>query len=559
MLNFLKKSLRAKFTLVIFIVGIIPLAAVSVFFYYTARDSLFKNVFKELKWSLGDVSGLVEEYFEQSQKDLLVASKNTAFTMYFLDPARRPYWMREQQRTLKYLRIMYPDMLDEACFIDSGGREVARIVFDEVSHEHELASDEGRSEFFVKAFLVDEGEVFQGRPVISEDTHRWVLPNATPITVNGRKAAILHFEVTLTYFQRLLKKHINPDRGAAFILDGDGRFLAHTALDISETEPHPEAAAFTSSSALRAVYARMARGESGMESFTEAEKEYYIIFKPIDLHYQNGTNENRWSLGYVIPSDRIYVELDILRYNMAALAVTALAVMLLAYMAGNYVTRPIRKLAADTDRINAGEMPTVTVDREDELGALSKSFNAMVESIRRRDEALREMASTDGLTGLYNFRFFRSELDRAVKSAGRFRRPLSLVMADVDWFRRYNENNGQAAADQCLKRVAEVFMKSAREVDITARYGGEEFAVIMPETTIEGALKLAERLRVRLEEETIPFEELQPNAALTISLGVASYPADGLDAQSLIEAAEKALSKAKEKGRNTVWPPAGGP
>lgn len=557
MLNFLKKSLRAKFTLVIFIVGIIPLAAVSVFFYYTARDSLFKNVFKELKWSLGDVSGLVEDYFEQSQKDLLVASKNTAFTMYFLDPARRPYWVKEQQRTLRYLRIMYPDMLDEACFIDSSGREVARIVFDEVSHEHELASDEGRSEFFVKAFLANEGEVFQGRPVISEDTHRWVLPNATPIMVNGRKAAILHFEVTLTYFQRLLKKHVNPDRGAAFILDGDGRFLAHTALDISETEPHPEAAAFTASSALKAVYARMARGESGMESFTEAEKEYYIIFKPIDLHYQNGTNENRWALGYVIPSDRIYVELDILRYNMAALAVTALAVMLLAYMAGNYVTRPIRKLAADTDRVNAGEMPTVTVDREDELGVLSKSFNSMVESIKRRDEALKSMASTDGLTGLYNFRFFRSELERAVKNAGRFRRPLSLVMADVDWFRRYNENNGQAAADQCLKRVAEVFMKSAREVDITARYGGEEFAVIMPETTVEGALKLAERLRVRLEEETIPFEELQPNSALTISLGVASYPEDGLDAQSLIEAAEKALSKAKDKGRNMVWPPVG--
>ncbi|CAG0996416.1 partial Phytochrome-like protein cph2, partial [Methanosarcinales archaeon] len=121
----------------------------------------------------------------------------------------------------------------------------------------------------------------------------------------------------------------------------------------------------------------------------------------------------------------------------------------------------------------------------------------------------------------------------------------------------YNDTNGHAAGDQCLKKVAEVFMKNAREVDISARYGGEEFAVILPETSKDGALKLAERLRAKLEEETVPFEALQPNGAVTMSLGVASYPDDAQDAQSLVEAADKALYKAKEKGRNTVWPSVG--
>lgn len=555
MLNFLRKSLRAKFTLVLFIVGVIPLAATSVFFYYTAKDSLFKNVFKELKWNLEDVSALVEDYFEQSQKDLLVASKNTAFAMYFLDPAGQAHWVREQQRTLRYLRGMYPDMLDEACFIEAGGREVSRIVFDDVSHHHDLSSDESRAEFFIKAFLVEEGEVFQGRPIISEDSHRWVLPNATPIMVNGRKAAILHFEVTLTYFQRLLKKHINPDRGAAFILDNEGRFLAHTALDISETEPFPQAQAPETPESLKAIYGKMMKGESGMEHFTDDGKDQYIIFKPIEFLHQNGNNENRWSLGYIIPSDRIYVELDILKYNMMVLALTAFAVLLVAYIVGNYVTKPIRNLASATNSVSAGEMPNITVDREDELGTLSKSFNTMVESIRRRDEALRSMASTDGLTGMFNFRYFKVELEKSVRNAARYGRPVSLIMADVDWFKHYNDTNGHAAGDQCLKKVAEVFMKTSREVDIAARYGGEEFVVVMPETDIEGALKLAERLRVKLKEETIPFEEMQPGGAVTISLGVASYPQDAADAQALVEAADKALYKAKENGRNTVWPP----
>ena len=555
MLNFLKKSLRAKFTLVLFIVGVIPLAVTSAFFYYTAKDSLFKNVFKELKWSLEDVAELAEDYFEQTQKDLLVAAQNTAFSMYFLDPGGRAHWVREQQRALKYLRGLYPDMIDEACFIEAGGREVSRIVFDEVSHSHDLSSDESRSEFFVKSFLVEHGEVFQGRPVISEDSHRWVLPNATPVVVNGRKAAILHFEVTLTYFQRLLKKHINPDRGAAFLLDGDGRFIAHTALDISETEPFPEAATPSTPESLKGVYGRMTKGESGMENFSEGGEDYYIIFKPIEVAYQNGVNENRWSLGYVIPSDRIYVELDILKYNMVAMALTAFMVMLIAYIVGNYVTRPIRKLASATNSVAAGEMPNIIVDREDELGTLSKSFNTMVESIKRRDEALKAMAATDGLTGLYNYRYFKVELEKAVKSAGRFGRPVSLIMADVDWFKNYNDANGHAVGDQCLKKVAEVFMKNAREVDIAARYGGEEFAVILPETSLEGALQLAERLRVKLEEEIIPFEALQPDGAVTLSLGVASYPGDAIDSQSLLEAADKALYKAKENGRNMVWPP----
>lgn len=555
MLNFMKKSLRAKFTLVLFVVGVIPLVATSIFFYYTAKDSLFKNVFKELKWNLGDVSTLVEDYFEQSQRDLLVASKNTAFAMYFLDPGGRARWVSEQQRTLKYLRGMYPDMIDEACFIEAGGKEVSRIVFDDVSHTHELSSDESRSEFFIKAFLVEEGEVFQGKPIVSEDSHRWVLPNATPILVNGRKAAILHFEVTLTYFQRLLKKHINPERGAAFILDKDGRFLAHTALDISETDPFPQAATPETPANLKAVYEKMMKGESGMEQFLVDGKDHYIIFKPIEFLHQKGNNENRWSLGYIIPSDRIYVELDILKYNMAVLALTALAVLLIAYIVGNYVTRPIRNLASATNSVSAGEMPNITVDRDDELGTLSKSFNTMVESIKRRDEALKAMASTDGLTGMFNFRYFKGELEKAVKSANRFNRPVSLIMADVDWFKHYNDTNGHAAGDQCLKKVAEVFMKTAREVDIPARYGGEEFVVILPETSVEGALKLAERLRMKLKEEVIPFGELQPGGALTISIGVASYPQDAPDAQALVVAADKALYKAKEHGRNTVWPP----
>ncbi|HEY4707529.1 MAG TPA: GGDEF domain-containing protein, partial [Thermodesulfobacteriota bacterium] len=221
---------------------------------------------------------------------------------------------------------------------------------------------------------------------------------------------------------------------------------------------------------------------------------------------------------------------------------------------GNYLTKPITSLATATNKLAAGEMPNIEVDREDELGTLSSSFNVMVESIRRRDEALKALAITDGLTGLYNYRYFRTELEKEVKSSHRFARPLSLIMADVDHFKHYNDRNGHAQGDMALKKVAQVLSKTVREVDLCARYGGEEFVVILPETTLEVALNVAERIRRKLEEEEFAYEELQPGGKLTLSLGVAALTADASEAQGLVEAADRSLYKAKENGRNQVWP-----
>ncbi|MBI5644217.1 MAG: diguanylate cyclase [Deltaproteobacteria bacterium] len=548
----LKKSLRAKFTLVLFLVGLVPLGATSLFFYYTAKDALFKNVFKELKWNADEISGIVESHFSEAGKDLRIASENTAFKMYFLDNANKKMWVKEQQKTLAHLRSVYPDSIDEACFIESTGQEISRIVLDKLAHEHELSSDEDRSEFFRQAFLLNEDEVYQGRPMLSEDTKRWVIPNATPIVVNGKKAAILHFEVTMNYFQRLLKKLVNPDRGYGFILNDEGAFMAHTNMELGEREPFPQAITPETPAALASIFKRMLNNESGIEQFSTGGKDYYIIFKPVNTSYNRGRNDNRWTIGYVIPSERVYVELAILRYNIMALIFTALFIIVLAYTLGNYVTRPIRELARATRKVAGGELPKIEVKSNDEIGQLSESFKVMVEAVTRRDEALKALAVTDGLTGLYNHRFFKAELDRQVKGALRFARPVSLMMADVDYFKHYNDTNGHSLGDVALKSIAGILRRSTREVDVAARYGGEEFVVILPDTSIDGAMIAAERIRKKVEEENIPNRETQPGGKVTLSIGVATLPDNVMDAQALIEAADKALYQAKEAGRNRV-------
>lgn len=550
--SLVKKSLRAKFTLVLLAVGLVPIVLSGLFFYHAAKDALFQNVFKELKWTLGEVSHQVETHFTDAGKDLLIASKNTAFTMYFLDPNRRGYWVSEQERTLKHLRGIYPDIIDEACYIEASGREVSRIVLDRVTPHEELSSNEERASFFARSFEMGEGEVFQGRPTLSEDTKRWVTPNATPIVVAGKKVAILHFEVNMSHFQRLLKRAINPDRGYGFILNDSGEFMANTVVDIGESAPFPKAITEKTPEGLKKIYKRMMNGENGIEEFVSGNAVYYAIFKPVETGYIKGHNANRWAIAYVLPGDRVYVELSFLKYEIIAVAFTTTLIILLAYSMGNYFTRPIRELAGATHSVAAGEMPRLDVRRNDEIGDLSDSFNLMVEAIKKRDTELRELARTDGLTGLYTNKYFKAELDKEVKSALRFGRPLSFIMADIDAFKRYNDVNGHLQGDAALKRVADLIRECCRDVDLVARYGGEEFAVALRECGLEAAVRVAERIRKRIEGEVFPNEEMQPGGEFTLSIGVSEADREVLTGEELIEIADKALYRAKEMGGNRI-------
>lgn len=162
---------------------------------------------------------------------------------------------------------------------------------------------------------------------------------------------------------------------------------------------------------------------------------------------------------------------------------------------------------------------------------------------------LMQRSVTDGLTGLVNRRGFEEQLEAEVERSQRsqrYRAPLSLLMVDVDYFKRYNDTFGHPAADQVLRRLASLLNHSVRRVDTVARYGGEEFAIIMPAGKLKDALLLAERCRKTVEEA--PW----PQRNVTVSVGVASLAQGSQDGGMLVEAADQALYRAKRGGRNRV-------
>lgn len=180
--------------------------------------------------------------------------------------------------------------------------------------------------------------------------------------------------------------------------------------------------------------------------------------------------------------------------------------------------------------------------RAEKLAAELQSANA----------ALREMATRDGLTGLYNHRTFQELLRREVAEAQRYRRPLALVMFDIDHFKKVNDVHGHPAGDAVLREVSRVAAEVARASDIVARCGGEEFAVVLPETDARGAIVFAERIRRAIEaaQTVVGAQRLR----VTASVGVCPWtPAEPPDAvPDLVQLADKALYAAKHGGRNRV-------
>jgi diguanylate cyclase (GGDEF)-like protein len=167
-------------------------------------------------------------------------------------------------------------------------------------------------------------------------------------------------------------------------------------------------------------------------------------------------------------------------------------------------------------------------------------------------EETRASAYRDELTGLYNYRLFREYLEQETQRSERDGSPLSIVMIDIDNFKAYNDHNGHELGNETLATVSRLLGENLRKADIAARYGGEEFALILPSTAKTAAHALAERIRESVEGHAFAGEERLPGGRLTISMGIATCPADATTSSELTRHADRAMYVAKASGKNQV-------
>ncbi len=223
---------------------------------------------------------------------------------------------------------------------------------------------------------------------------------------------------------------------------------------------------------------------------------------------------------------------------------------LLAGMLGIFVVRPLGRLARAAGRVAGGDLAFEALPSgvPGELGYVTQVFNTMVSRLRERESQgeLERLSVTDALTGLYNRRHLMGTLSNEVQRSRRLRRTFSVLLADVDHFKQYNDTNGHLAGDAALVKISETLRKMTRAVDSVARYGGEEFVVLLLETTIGTAAIVGERIRARVAAED--FE----GGHMTLSVGAAEYPSHGDTPEELIASADAAMYRAKSEGRDRV-------
>jgi diguanylate cyclase (GGDEF)-like protein len=379
---------------------------------------------------------------------------------------------------------------------------------------------------------VRQDEAVVGAPFWDDSAGKAVVTFAVPVTTgNGRVLGALAARSSLVGATELLA----PGHGRArelYVVTDSGRFVVGaaggSAALMQRALPPAPFAALT------------ARQGEQLEYADETGRELVAVLRQVP--------RSAWSIVAQIPVAEAYAQMGRVRnIALAVVFVLVLGISWLAYRLGLVIVRPLDRLTAGASKVAGGDMDVaIPVTGGGEVAYLTHVFNDMVNRLRAGREELERLSITDALTRIYNRRYLMSRLDEEARRARRSDRPFSVLMIDVDHFKKYNDTYGHQAGDDVLIGVAAIFLECIREVDCAARYGGEEFVVVLPETPAEGAADVAARIRSRLAQETFP------GGPVTVSIGVAEFPADGETPDFVLRAGDAALYRAKREGRDRV-------
>ena len=526
------------------LLGTLVPASVTIGVAYTQnRRALEGKITQDLLSESSQTAGLIGIWLKDRLYDLKVfaGSEEVATNL-----AQYTGKGKANPRLRDYLRSVHeriPDF-EELMVLDPVGRVIATSA-DRAKAVH-LPADWQKT-------LRQEGQVL-GDAYWDDKTGKGKLIVAVPVQrPDGRMAGAFAVEINLLPVQAALRQVVRDSvHGRIFLVNDSGAVIAASGGVSKELI----------STTLRPSIARRVREQesAGLSYWNFEGREVLGAVKAVP-------GVSHWSVISEMSSAWAFQQVRGFR-NMGLLVIAALLLVVgaAAYRFGSLIVRPLVRLADAAAEVASGELDVdlPVTEQTGEVGALTQVFNDMVTrlregrhalasanaSLRAKNEVLERLSVTDGLTGLVNHRALMQRLAEEAQRSRRNRHSFTVIMADVDHFKQYNDTFGHPQGDVVLQQVAGVLREATRSVDCVARYGGEEFAVLLPETEMAGALEVAERIRQRVEGATFP------GRSVTLSIGVAEFPRHDDTGQGVIEAADKALYVAKRAGRNQVAQPA---
>jgi diguanylate cyclase (GGDEF)-like protein len=521
-------DIRAKVLSVVVLSALAPALLVGVASYLTAREILIEKVNNQLNGRAASSSEQMTQWFRERAYDSEVFANSfiVSENLRRWELAKRSQDKRSAEESRKKLQEYldqvqnrYP-LYRELFIVDQHGTLVAKTqpFIEEV--DKEIAPELIVSERDTSLQRFGDELVFHVRRAVRDTEDRQV---GTLVTISG-----------LSEMWRRLGGELQSEFGKLRIIDASGQPL----FDNRSRPPDLESDLAT------VGVQRALRGENGIAEYRDGHgREVLGAYRFLMPH--------RLGLIVEMHSEDAFAAVHRLRdVNLLISALTVLLVTGIGYGLVVSLTRPIEALIEGAKAVARGDLSReIPISSTDEIGYLTKVFNRMTRALKETHTDLQQKSSTDELTGLFNRRFlakaFGIELSRAERSG----KALSVLMIDIDHFKAFNDRFGHPEGDTVLRNTGAFLLGHLRSTDVSARYGGEEFIVLLPATEKKEAGQKAETLRKAFAEAGLSSAK---NAKVTVSIGVASMPDDGLTEHELVGAADAALYVAKRQGRNRV-------
>jgi diguanylate cyclase (GGDEF)-like protein len=528
-------TVRSKILVFAILVTLIPTGLTAWISYTQNRQALEEKISQELLSASSQSAREMDVWLKERLYDLRVFASSYEVTENLIRGTERP---SNRARLNDYLNSVRERLTDyeELVVVNSQGRVVATSA--NQVRAIQLPED------WAKELSISEELV--GKAHWDRSLGRGILVIAVPVQrADGRMLGALAARLNLRGVEDGLRAFAPSTSGQMYLMNLDGSLIASS---------NTSSAQLMRTRISQTVLDRLKAREGSIveyESFVETQ--VVGSFKRVP--------RVRWAILAEIPADTAYWQ--VLRFRDLTLLVVGgllLAVSAIAYRLGVLIVRPLERLTKGAAEVANGDLAVDLPASKGEVGDLTLVFNHMVgrlrhgrqeldavnEKLRRQNEELERLSTVDALTGLHNRRFLTHRLSEELLRSYREKCSFTVLMADVDEFKKYNDAFGHPAGDEVLRKVANILLGATRAVDCTARYGGEEFAVLLTDTVGEGALQVAERIRARVAAEEFPGRKI------TISIGMAEFPVHGHSAEAVISRADEALYAAKRAGRDRI-------
>jgi len=524
-------SIRNRILALAVLATLIPTLTTTIVSYGRNRRALSDKVDQELRGTSSETARALDHWLDE-RLDELHASASSYVLSENLGRMQGGGADRAVARLRDYLtslRERFPSF-ETLLIIDAPGRAVASSG----------GRTGGMSLPLTRLDALRTGDAHVGDPYWDVGLSKAAIVVAVPIRqAEGRFLGALSAKVNLRAVADTLARLAPAGAGEIYLMTEQGRLILSSRASSAELmRTNLPAAAFQP----------LLDQEGTTVTYERDGREVVAILRRIP--------QLRWAAVVEVPRAEAFAELARLRNGtISMLIVLLVAVGLVAYGLGTLIARPLERLSSAAAKVTSGDLNAeLPAGGSGEVGYLTRAIAHMVSRLREREgqSELERLSITDALTGLYNRRHLMGTLANEVQRSRRLRRTFSVLMADVDHFKPYNDTNGHLAGDAALVKVAEILRKATRGVDSVARYGGEEFLIMLLEAPLATAAIVGERIRARVASE--PFE----GGKVTMSIGIAEYPSHGDTPEELIASADAAMYRAKSQGRDRVIVASGG-